>query len=79
MPEPSKVETPDYRQRDAASLNILGFFFAVLGSLVLVGTYWSLDNARALIVNLASGALLTVIGLGMMAFVRRSKRPRSDK
>lgn len=79
MSEPSELETTDYSERDAATLKILGFFFAILGSLVLVGSYWSLENPRALIVNLASGTLLTIIGLGLMAFVRRSKRKRNDR
>ncbi len=75
MSEPTELETPDYRERDAATLKILGFFFAVLGVLVLVGSYWSLENPRALIVNLASGAVLTLIGIGMIIYVRR----KSDK
>jgi len=71
MPEPSELETPDYSERDAASIKILGFFFAVLGALVLIGTFWSLGNSRAVTVNVASGAVLTLIGLGMLFFVRR--------
>jgi len=79
MPEPPHLDQTDHHERDAASLRILGFFFAVLGSLVLVGTFWSLDNTRAVMVNLASGSVLTFIGLGMMYFVRRSRNRNADK
>ncbi len=72
MPEPLKVDATDPSERDAASLKILGFFFTVLGLLVLVGTLWSLDNTRAIIVNVASGATLVAVGLGMTAFSRRN-------
>ncbi len=71
--EPAELDTTDHGERDAASIKILGFFFTILGSLVLVGTFWSLDDTRALTVNLVSGALLTSIGLGMIYLVRRSR------
>jgi len=71
MPEPPEFDTTDHRERDAASIKILGFFFAVLGSLVLVSTFWSLGNFRTVVVSLASGAALTLIGLGMLYFARR--------
>ena len=78
MPEPADLNTTDHAERDAASLKILGFFFTVLGVLVLLGTFWSLDNTRAVVVNVASGALLTLVGLGMIAFARRSRRRAGD-
>jgi predicted phage tail protein len=62
----------DYGQRDAASLRMLGFFFAILGTLVLIGTFWSLDNARAIIVNVASGGMLVAVGVGMLVLSRRT-------
>jgi len=77
MPEPTEPETTDYRERDAASIKILGFFFTLLGVLVLVGTFWTLHNIRAVTVNLASGAVLTLVGLGMMYFARR--KPDEDQ
>jgi len=76
MTEPPELETPDYSERDAATLKILGFFFAVLGALVLVATYWTLGNIRAVIVNVASGTTLVVIGLGLMAFARRKSKTK---
>ena len=79
MPEPADLDTTSHAERDAASLKILGFFFSVLGLLVLVGTLWSLDNTPALIVNVASGAVLTLVGLGMIAYARRSRRQHQDQ
>jgi len=76
MPEPPHLDQTDHRERDAASLRILGFFFAVLGSLVLIGTFWSLDNFRAVTINLASGAVLMFVGLGMIYLARR--KPDKD-
>ncbi len=74
MPEIPELDQTDHKERDAASLRILGFFFTVLGALVLVGTLWSLDNMRAIVVNVASGAVLLVVGIGMLAFTRRKKQ-----
>ncbi|MEO2050096.1 MAG: hypothetical protein ABGX16_26360 [Pirellulales bacterium] len=74
MPEPLEVDTTDHSERDAASLKILGFFFSALGALVLVGTLWSLDNERAVIVNIASGTVLLVIGFGTIVLARRAKK-----
>jgi len=79
MPEPADLDTTDHRERDAASIKILGFFFSVLGALVLVGTFWSLDDSRAVTVNLASGSVLTSIGLGMICFVRRGRKKNANK
>ncbi|MCA9232243.1 MAG: hypothetical protein KDA57_16465 [Planctomycetales bacterium] len=73
MPEPPKLDTTDHTERDCASLSILGYFFAILGVLVLAGTFWSLDNYRAVVVNLISGASLTFVGLGMIYYVRRKR------
>lgn len=66
-------------QRDAASLRILGFFFVILGSLVLVGIFWALGDFRAMIVNLGSGLLLTGIGVAMVFGSRLMHRPRSEE
>ncbi len=49
-----KRKSDAWSQRDAATLRILGVFFVILGGLVLVGTFWALDNYRATIVNLGS-------------------------
>ena len=61
--------------RDADSLKILGFFFVALGLLVLVGTLWTLENFRAMVVNLASGFVLTAVGAVMLAVSRRLRAP----
>jgi predicted phage tail protein len=62
---------------DAASLRIIGTFFVVLGTLVLIATGWTLDNTRAMLVNLASGGVLTAIG-GVMLLISR-KLSASDE
>lgn len=56
------------KQRDVATLRILGLFFLTLGSLVLVATAWTLDSPRAAIVNLVSGGTIAGVGL-LMRFV----------
>ncbi len=64
----------DFRQRDAASYLMLGAFFAVMGSLVLVGTFWTLERPHAMVVNLVAGLLLLAIGLAMLALGVRARR-----
>ena len=61
--------------RDADSQKILGFFFVALGLLVLVGTLWTLENFRAMVVNLGSGIVLTAVGAVMLAISRRLRAP----
>ncbi len=58
-------------QREATSLRMLGFFFIILGALVLLGTCWTLDNFRASVVNVCSGSVLAMIGGGMIYISRR--------
>jgi len=74
MTTPSKEHAQDYRQRDAASFLMLGTFFAVMGSLVLVGTFWTLERMHAMVVNIIAGLLLLAIGLGMLALGVRARR-----
>lgn len=68
------MDQTDYRQRDAASFLMLGTFFAVMGSLVLLGTFWTLERMHAMVVNLVAGLLLLAIGLGMLALGARARR-----
>ncbi len=74
MPEPADLDTTDHDERDAASIRILGFFLTILGMLVLIGTYWAIGNMHAVIINAVSGLVLTLIGVAMLAFARRSRR-----
>ena len=60
-----------HRQRDATALKILGSFFTVLSILVWIGTFWTLDNWRAVIVNLFSGGALFAFGLGMLLIAKK--------
>ena len=68
------MDRTDYRQRDAASFLMLGAFFAVMGSLVLVGTLWTLERMHAMVVNLVAGVILLAIGLAMLALGARARR-----
>jgi len=72
-----------FRERDSASLLILGGFFIFLGLLVAVGTLWSEIGTRASVVNLSAGALLITIGVCMAWVGRRKKHsggsPQGDK
>ncbi len=60
-----------HRRRDAASMQLLGVFFTVLSTLVLIGSLWTLDRPRALAVNLAAGLTLLTVGVGMVWGGRR--------
>jgi predicted phage tail protein len=76
-----KRKTDAWSRRDAETMRILGTFFVILGSLVLVGTFWALDNFRATIVNLGSGFVLAGIGVAMVfvsRFVNRKKLTAKD-
>jgi len=67
----------EQRQRDAITFFLLGGFFAVMGVLVLIGTFWTLARPHAMVVNFVSGLVLLVIGVAMIAFgqhLRRTKR-----
>lgn len=72
-PTPETHES-EARQRDALSLLMVGGFFALLAVMVLIGTWWTLERPRAAAVNVASGLLLLVIGLGMIAVGRAMRR-----
>jgi len=64
----------EYRGRDVATLRVLGIFFTVMGALVLVATYETLDNRPALIVNVTCGVVLAAVGIGMILVSRRLSR-----
>ena len=59
--------------RDAASLRILGIFFFVMGVLVLIGTFWTLENPRGTVVNIGGGLLLCAVGIAARRIARRMK------
>lgn len=62
------------RQRDIATLRVLGIFFFVMGMLVLVAVYEAIGNTPAMIVNVLSGLTLGTIGTGMILISRRMAR-----
>ncbi len=63
-----------HRQRDGATLRLLGGFFSILAVLVLIGTLWALDRPHAMIVNLAAGMVLLAVGGGMFWSGSRARR-----
>ena len=65
--------------RDAASLRLLGMFFCILGGLVLIGSAWSLDNLRGLLVSIGGGLVLTAVGGGMLRAARRVRSASTGK
>ncbi len=66
------------RQRDVMTLRVLGSFFAIMGVLVLIGTYKAVGNPAAMVVNIASGVVLGIIGIGMIQISRRMSRQDPD-
>lgn len=66
------------RQRDAASLVMIGTFFTVLALLVLCGTFWATGRFHAMMVNLGAGMILLVIGLLMLGLGLRMRPARSS-
>jgi len=71
----SAEDSHPFRERDSASLLILGGFFVFLGLLVSLGTFWTEIGTRASVVNLSAGALLIAIGVCMAWVGRRRRRP----
>lgn len=63
----------DYRSRDMVTLRALGSFFAVMGLLVLVGTFEARGNNAAIVVSLLSAATLILIGVVMLLIAQRLK------
>lgn len=63
----------EQRERDAVSLLMLGAFFTVLAALVLVGTYWTIGQTHAMVVNLGAGTTLLLVGLAMLWIGRRMR------
>jgi small neutral amino acid transporter SnatA (MarC family) len=62
------------RQRDIATLRVLGIFFSVMGGLVLIAIYETLGNTPAMIVNILSGVALAAVGIGMITISKRMSR-----
>ena len=68
---------PSGAGRDATSLQLLGVFFCILGTVLFIGTWWSLDDARATIVSVASSLAIVGVGVGMLLAARRLVRTAS--
>ncbi len=65
----------DPMEREANVARILGVFFLVLGLPVLAGSLFA-EVKIDLILNLAAGALLWIVGGGFLWQSRRSRRSR---
>ena len=61
----------DTAERDAATLRVLGFFFTIIASLVLIGTYWAVGDFRGMVVSICSGLVLLAVGTGMIWVSKR--------
>ena len=61
----------EVRDRDAATLRVLGAFFSLMGLLVLIGTFTAIGKTSAVVVSVCSGSTLLFIGLGMWWYARR--------
>jgi len=72
MSDPRQSEL---RERDAASMKLLGGFFCVLAVLVLIGSIWSTGRPHAMVVNIGAGTLMLVVGSGMLWIGTRLRRP----
>lgn len=57
------------------SFLLLGSFFCVLAVLVLIGSYWALGRPHAMIVNIAAGVMMLLVGGGMIVMGQRMRRP----
>ena len=70
----SEAKQAANRERDVATLRVLGIFFSVMGALVLVASYKAIGNTPALVVNVISALILVVVGGGMLWASRRLAR-----
>ena len=66
------------RERDAATLRVLGIFFSIMGGLVLIATYEAIGNTPAVVVSIVSGLVLLAVGLGMMRVSQNLRKPRPN-
>ena len=63
--------TTENHERDVSTLRVLGFFFLVMGALVLVASYEAIGNTPAMIVNICSSLVLLAVGGGMVWVSKR--------
>ena len=70
----NQSDPKEHRARDAATLLVIGSFFALLAVLVLLGSFWAEELDFPVVVNVAAGVLLMLVGLGMVLMSRRLRR-----
>ena len=68
MPE---TDQDRLRERDSVALLLMGSFFVVLATLVLIGSFWAEGISLAVGVNLGCGGVLLLVGFGMILLGRR--------
>lgn len=56
-----------FAKRDSETQMMLGGFVTLISIPVLIGTFWA-GTTRAAVVNVAAGAVLFVIGLGIAIY-----------
>ncbi|HEO72677.1 MAG TPA: hypothetical protein ENN80_15575 [Candidatus Hydrogenedentes bacterium] len=64
---------PKHLKRDSESQTMLGIFVTVLSVPVLIGTFWA-ENTRQVVVNIAAGVVLMLIGIGVTTWGRVTAR-----
>ena len=64
----------EHRQRDSASLLVLGAFFMLMGILVVMGPLWVDGFDFPQLVNMLAAGALFLTGLGMCEIGRRGRR-----
>jgi membrane protein implicated in regulation of membrane protease activity len=69
-----------YRERDAASLLMMGAFFLMMGMLLLLASTWSFGDQRPFTVTLSAAIALLLIGAIMIwrGRVTKAGGPASD-
>ncbi|MCA9103241.1 MAG: hypothetical protein R3C10_14770 [Pirellulales bacterium] len=75
-------EHQEHRQRDAVSMFMLGSFFLVMGTLVMIGSAWANQRPHALVVNIVAALVLLAVGGGMVAmgwYYKTSAAPGSGQ
>jgi uncharacterized membrane-anchored protein len=71
--------TSNGENHDAPSLRVLGAFFLLLGGIVLIATFWALEQPRAALVNAVSGAVLAMVGGAMCMIAKRMSTNKTQE
>ena len=61
-----------YTKRDAETQTALGIFISVISIPVLIGTFWSRNDPRAMAINAIAGFVLLAIGIALVVWGRKT-------